>query len=123
MAEYITSNDIHDKLLSVTEYDIAEANIFIEDTAARMGVMPASIRMPLPFMLKRLAVCFACYNSCLAHIGTDATTTFDGGDRKDIYAQKLEFYKNELNEIQNKLTKADFIGDTVGVSSLSIGRA
>ena len=123
MVEYITSNDIQDNLLNVTEQDIAEANLFIEDIAGRMGVKPENIRMPLPYLVKRLAICFACYNRCLACVGTDATTTFDGGDRKDIYAQKLELYKKEIEEIQAKLTKSDFTGAIVGGSVINLWRA
>lgn len=122
MAIYITLNDIQDNLLSVNEHDIEEANLFIEDIAGRMGVLPDKIRLPLPFMVKRLAVSFACYNHCLASVGTDSTTTFDGGDRKDIYAQKLDFYKNEIDEIQAKLTKADFTGGATGGVSISLFR-
>lgn len=120
---YISINDIQDNLLAVSEQDITEANLFIEDLAGRMGVKNEEIRKPLTFMVRRLAVYYACYNRCLACVGTDATTTFDGGDRKDIYAQKLEFYKNGIDEIQAKLTASDFTGNKVGTTSIEIGRA
>ena len=119
----ITITDIHDKLLNVTEQDITVANLFIEDLAGRMGVKPEEIRKPVPFLVKRLAIYYACYNRCLACVGTDATTTFDGGDRKDIYAQKLDFYKKGIDEIQAKLTQADFKGAVVGGSVISMWRA
>lgn len=121
--EYITISDVQDKLLNVTVNEIAEANFYIDSLADRMGVASTEIKTPIMFNIKRLAVCYACYSRCLSCVGTDATTTFDGGSRQDIYSQKLEYYKKELDALENKLTVADFTGQKAGGTCIGIWRA
>lgn len=118
--EYISKLDINDSFLDVADKDIAEANAHIEDLANRRGV---EIKIPIPHILKRLAICFACYSCCLNAVGTDPTTSFDGGSREDIYSQKLEFYKQEIKDIESKLTDADFTGKKAGRTCISLWRA
>lgn len=120
---YITIDDVQDKLLKVTDTDVAEANLFIDDLAARLGIDAQDIQIPVSFMVRRLAISFACYNRCLQCVGTDATTTFDGGSRQDIYAQKLDFYNKELENLQKKITAADFTGQKVGGASIGLWRS
>ena len=121
--QFITLDDIQDKLLNVTENDIIEANLFVTDKANRMGVELEKISVPATFNVKRLAVCFACYNRCLACVGTDATTSFDNGSRQDIFAQKLEFYKSELKFIEARLTETDFTGVKANGVNIGLWRA
>lgn len=115
--------DIHDELLNVTDADIFEAESYIEDVAQRKKVAAKDIIVPLSYKAKRLAVCFACYNNCLCNVGKDPTTTFDGGNRDDIYAQKLALYKKELKEIEETITAFDFAGVKLGGLSIGMERA
>ena len=121
--KYISLFDIKDDLLNVTDDDVAEAEGYIENTAQRKGIKLEDILDPLPFKARRLAVCFACYNCCLRNVGTDPTTTFDGGQRNDIYAQKLELYKQELKAINETLSAFDFTGIYSGGRSIRLERA
>lgn len=120
---FISLNDIQDRLLKCDEQDIVQANQFIKDTAIRMGVNEGDIQIPLTFTLKRLAVCFACYNRCLACVGMDPTVNFDGGNQQDVYEKKLALYKTEIDRIVEKLTEADFTGKKNTGTTINLWRA
>lgn len=121
--KYINISDIRDGLLDVKEEDIAVAEEYLEDVAERKGIKSKDIVVPLSFKAKRLAVDFACYNCCLGNVGTDPTTTFDGGTRDDIYAQKLSLYKKEIKEIEETITAFDFAGVKLGGLTIGLERA
>jgi hypothetical protein len=119
MGEYITLSDINDEILPCAESDVLAANSFIERAAFSLGVEPASIATPAPFIVKRLGICFACYNRALLLVGTDATVIFDGArgqTGEDIYAQKRKIYLDETQRIQDSLTAGDFTGARDGGS-------
>lgn len=121
--KYITPEDFYDNVLDVAVNDILEAEGYIENVALGKGVEVDKFLSPLPFKARRLAICFACYNCCLRKVGTDPTTTFDGGQRADIYAQKLELYKQELKAINETLSASDFTGVPSGGRSIRLERA
>ena len=121
--EYINITDIDDKFLNVTENEIKQANSFIEDTATQMGINLSSIKVPVTFTIRRIGVLFACYTCCLARVGTDPTTSFENGNRQDIYAQKLGFYKQELNQLVSRLTRADFVGQKASGTTINLWRS
>lgn len=119
---YVNLYEVQDSFLSVTERDIEQANLYVGSIARQKGVKEEDIIIPIGFNVKRLAILFACYNNCLSSVGTDATTTFDGGNRADIYADKLKLYKDEIDKIEGKLTKADFVGQNNGGATISLWR-
>lgn len=121
--EFINDFDIRDKLLQVTEADVAEANAYVSDIAKSMGVEENSIPSVVPAKIKRLAVVYACYICCINSIGTDSTTTFDNGERTDIFEQKRVTYKEELDKIIAGLTANDFTGAQLGGNNITIWRA
>lgn len=122
--EYITLEDVQDRVLQVDFADIEEANRFIEDTALRMGVAVDKIVTPVSFRVRRLGIVFACYNRCLASVGTDGSTVFDGSHNTDVFAQKLQFYRAELKRLEDELMVADFIGSgKAGGARIGIWRA
>jgi hypothetical protein len=122
--EFVTLEDVQDRILQVDHEDIDEANKFIEDTALRLGVAIDKIKSPVGYRVKRLGVVFACYNRCLASVGTDGSTVFDGSRNTDVFAQKLQFYRAELNRLEAELVVADFTGSgKAGGASIGIWRA
>lgn len=122
--EYITLDDIQDAVLQVTDNDILEANRFIEESAARLGVAAKNICMPVTFTVRRLGVIFACYNRCLLSVGSDGSAIFDGKESNDIFAQKLQFYRAELKKITDGLVAADFTGTkSSGGASIRLWRS
>lgn len=60
--------------------------------------------------VRRLGVVYACYVRAVASVGTDASVTFDGSRHEDVFAQKAEWYKKELNELSAAVTASDFTG-------------
>lgn len=122
--EYISLNDIQDAILQVTDSDILEANRFIEESAARLGVAAENICMPVTFTVRRLGIVFACYNRCLLSVGSDGSVIFDGKENSDIFAQKLQFYRAELKTISGGLVASDFTGtQNSGGASIKLWRA
>lgn len=111
MMEFVTLADIHDDILEVDEADVDEANRFVLDTAVRLGVAEESLLSPPRFIVRRLAVAFACYNRCLRAIGSDGSVIFNGQENADIFAQKLAFYRSEVRSIEPRLTVSDFIAE------------
>lgn len=124
--DYITLLDIQDEILACTDEDVAAGNEYIEHAAARVGVKPGQIELPVRFNVKRLGVCFACYNRCLLSVGTDPTAVFESGkyaESTDIYAQKLKFYKAELERLADTVLAADFTGEGGKAGAvISLGR-
>lgn len=122
--EFITLADIQDKILQCDEHDVAEANAFLLSTALTLGVKEDEIKLPANFMVKRLGVVFACYNRCLLSVGSDATVVFEGSRNDDVFAQKLEFYKNEVKAITDELRTYDFTGiASKGSTTIGLWRA
>ncbi|MBR6635949.1 MAG: hypothetical protein IKK97_00710 [Phascolarctobacterium sp.] len=122
--EFITLADIQDKILQCDEHDVAEANAFLLSTALSLGVKEDEIKLPANFMVKRLGVVFACYNRCLLSVGSDATVVFEGSRNDDVFAQKLEFYKNEVKAITDELRTYDFTGiASKGSTTIGLWRA
>lgn len=120
--EFITLDDVRDNVLQVTEEDIKEANEYVLATAVSIGTDVADIKLPANYMVKRLGIVFACYNRCLLSVGSDATVVFEGNRNNDVFAQKLEFYKNELNELTAELRTYDFTG-IASKSTINLWRA
>ena len=106
--EIITIDDVQDLILNITEKDIAAANSFVTEAAARHGVAEADIIAG--YLVKRLACVYACYSRAVASIGTDVMANMDGHRGADIYAQKAEYYQKEMNNISQKLTASGFTG-------------
>jgi hypothetical protein len=124
---YITTDDIEDQILACTEGDAAAANAYIEWAASLRGVRPERIPTPAPFAVKRLGVCFACYNRALLSAGADPTAVFQGErgqEGKDVYEQKRKMYREEMERLLGALTAEDFKGERRGGgASVSLRRA
>jgi hypothetical protein len=124
---YITPEDIEDQILACAESDAEAANAYIEWAASVRSVTPERIPLPAPFAVKRLGVCFACYNRALLAAGTDPTAVFQGErgqEGRDIYEQKRKMYREELERLLGALTAEDFTGERRGGgASVSLWRA
>lgn len=120
---YINKYDIRDRLLQVADEDVSEANDYVSELAKGMGVDESKIPAVIPAKVKRLAVVYACYLCCINSVGTDSTTTFDGGNRTDIFEEKRIAYKNELDRILAGLTAGDFLGVRLSGNNINIWRA
>lgn len=118
--EYVKLEDIKDEILECTEDDIAAANKYVDQIARTLGVDEDKVADPVPFIVNRLGICFACYNRALMNVGTDPTTTLDGSEGKDINDQKRKLYLQELECIKEKLTAEDFTGEKRGGNSTVI---
>jgi hypothetical protein len=122
--EFITMDDIQDKVLQCQDTDIAEANEFVLNTALKLGAKQEDIKLPANFLVKRLGVVFACYNRCLLSVGSDATVVFDGSRNEDVFAQKLSFYQKEVEKISAELRVYDFTADyKTGSTTIGLWRA
>lgn len=122
--DYIALEDVQDRILQVDFADIEEANKYIESAAFRMGVNVDKIIVPVSFKVRRLGIAFACYNRCLASVGADGSTVFDGGRNTDVFAQKLQFYRAELKRLEDELVASDFTGSgKASGASIGIWRA
>nr|DAZ15050.1 MAG TPA: hypothetical protein [Caudoviricetes sp.] len=118
---YITLTDIRDNLITCEQSDVDESNAYVSGLAVRLGVNEADIPSAIPVIVKRLCVVYACYLRCLQLIGTDNLTAFETINQ-DIYAQKLEFFRLEVNRITNSLCATDFTGKKVAGGSVPLWR-
>ena len=122
--EFIALADVRDSVLQCDELDIAEANTFVLNTAIKLGVKQEDIKLPASYLVKRLGIVFACYNRCLLSVGSDATVVFEGSRNDDVFAQKLNFYKAEVEKISNELRVYDFTADyKTGSTTINLWRA
>lgn len=120
--EIIILEDVQDDILKITQGDVDNANSFIVDMAARRGV--AETEIVIGYMVKRLAIVYACYTRAVASVGTDVMANMDGNRGTDVYAQKAEFYKKELNTLSSSMTASDFNGGKrKGVASIPVYRS
>lgn len=118
---FITLEDVCDEILNCTQADIDEANSFVSNTAKRLGVKTAQIKSPPVFTVKRLAVVYALYICAVRNIGKDNLTALDTESlRQDIYAQKAQFLKAELRQLETQVDFEDFTGKTSGLESCCI---
>lgn len=102
--EFITLDNIGDRVLLVTQEDVDEVNAYLESIAARYGVAQISHNV------KRLGVAYACYVRAVASVGTDASVTFDGSRHDDVFAQKAELYGKEVKMLAAMINANDFTG-------------
>lgn len=122
--EFIALADVRDSVLQCDELDIAEANTFVLNTAIKLGAKQEDIKLPASYLVKRLGIVFACYNRCLLSVGSDATVVFEGSRNDDVFAQKLNFYKAEVEKISNELRVYDFTADyKTGSATINLWRA
>lgn len=122
--DFIVLDDVRDSVLQVDETDIADANQFLLDTALKMGITSDKIQLPANYLVKRLGVVRACYNRCLNSVGSDGTVVFEGMRNADVFAQKLELYKTEMQDILNELRVYDFTGiNATGNANIGLWRA
>lgn len=118
----IALEDVQDDILKITQDDVDNANSFIVEMAARRGVAESDI--VIGYMVKRLASVYACYTRAVASVGMDVMANMDGNRGTDVYAQKADFYKKELNTLSNTMTASDFNGGRrKGVASIPIYRS
>lgn len=106
--EFVSATDINDRILQIEQSDIDEANAYLQSIADRYGVV--AVQGSISHTVRRLGVVYACYVRAVASVGTDASVTFDGSRHEDVFAQKAEWYKKELNELSAAVTASDFTG-------------
>ena len=126
--DFITTSDITDEILQVSDADVVAANAYVNGLAQKFRVTDASLLLnPPSYTVKRAAICYACYIRAINAIGTDATVVFEGsggGEGRDINAQKAKFYKQELDSLVNNLTTSAFRGEEVsGSVTINVFRA
>lgn len=120
MYNFVELEDITDRVLNVSFEDISSANQFVNELAVRLGVNHVMIAS---FRAKRLGIIYACYACCLRSVGTDGSSVFAGDRQIDIFAQKLKFYREELNVLRNEITAADFVENGNNICQIKLGRA
>lgn len=106
--EFITFDDITDKILRVEREDIDCANDYLTSLATRCGVV--TVQQPISHSVKRLGIAYACYVHAMASVGTDATVNFDGSRGNDVFAQKAELYGKEVKALASTINANDFTG-------------
>ncbi len=123
MMGFITIDDVSDEILKVNENDIEEANRFVTDIGIRLGVAENSFIRPPRYMTRRLAIVYACYLCALRNVGADGSVIFDGKENADIYAQKLAFFRNELQAIEARMAASDYTDqNTSGGRTIALWR-
>ena len=122
--KFIELSDINDDILACNETDVDAANAYVLGLAANHMVSQSKLTMPPKYVVKRIAICYACYIRAISLIGSDATAVFSGNSEgRDINAQKAKFYKQELDGLVNNLKTADFTEEVSGGVRINVFRA
>ncbi len=115
---FITSDDVFDEIVSCSDEDITEANGFLTSVARKLGLSENDILETPVYTVKRLACVYALYVCCVRNIGKDNLTSLDSESvRQDIYAQKAQYYKAELDRLNSMITSDDFTGKPASFGS------
>ena len=122
---FIELSDINDDILPCNEEDVDSANAYVLGLANKHRISENKIIMPPKYVVKRIAICYACYIRGMSLIGSDAIAGYnrDGGEGRDINAQKAKFYKQELDGLINNLTASDFAEEVSGGVRINVFRA
>ena len=110
--DFITLNDVVDDIVQCTQNDVDEANSFLMGIAKRLRISNERIVLPPVFTVKRLGCVYALYIACTRSMGRDNLTSLDTQAlRQDIYAQKREAFKVELDKLMEEVDAEDFTQD------------
>lgn len=110
--DFITLNDVVDDIVQCTQSDVDEANSFLMGIAKRLRISNERIVLPPVFTVKRLGCVYALYIACTRSMGRDNLTSLDTQAlRQDIYAQKREAFKVELDKLMEEVDAEDFTQD------------
>lgn len=120
--KFVTIDDIYDDVVSVKESDIDEANDYVAGIGVRLGVAEGDFVRPARYITRRLASVYALYLASLRAVGTDGSVIFNGQENVDIYAQKLKYFRAEVERIETKLTASDFAQEKTAGRTIELGR-
>lgn len=120
--KFVTIDDIYDDVISVKESDIDEANEYVTGIGTRLGVAEGDFVHPARYIARRLASVYALYLASLRAVGTDGSVIFNGQENVDIYAQKLKYFRAEVERIEARLTASDFAQEKTAGRTIELGR-
>lgn len=121
---FIELSDVNDDILPCNEEDVDSANAYVLGLANKHRISENKLITPPKYIVKRIAICYACYIRAISLIGSDATAVFNGNSEgRDINAQKAKFYKQELEGLVNNLTASDFAEEVNGGVRINVFRA
>ena len=110
--DFITLADVVDDIVQCTQTDVDEANSFLMGIAKRLRISEERIVSPAVYTVKRLGCVYALYIACVRSMGKDNLTSLDTEAlRADIYAQKKEVFKVELERLEQAIEADDFTGE------------
>lgn len=110
--DFITLNDVVDDIVQCTQNDVDEANSFLMGIAKRLRISEERIVTPAVYTVKRLGCVYALYIACTRSMGRDNLTSLNTEAlRQDIYAQKREAFKTELERLEKEIEADDFTDD------------
>lgn len=110
--EFITLADVVDDIVEVTQTEVDDANAFLTGITKRLRISEERIVTPAVWTVKRLGCVYALYVACTRCMGKDNLTSLNTEAlRQDIYAQKREAFKTELERLEKEIEAADFTQD------------
>lgn len=110
--DFITLSDVVDDIVQCTQNDVDEANSFLLGIAHRLRISDERIVTPAVYTVKRLGCVYALYIACTRSMGRDNLTSLNTEAlRQDIYAQKREAFKTELERLEKEIEADDFTND------------
>lgn len=110
--DFITLGDVVDDIVQCTQNDVDEANSFLLGIAHRLRISDERIVTPAVYTVKRLGCVYALYIACTRSMGRDNLTSLNTEAlRQDIYAQKREAFRTELERLEKEIEADDFTDD------------
>lgn len=101
--------DLQDKVLAerVVKY-LPEANAWLLQQAANLGVLESEILTPLPYNARRAGTLKLACLTALGECGTNQGAF--NGQVQDVYLVKYNAYTKELDALIDNLSRVDFVG-------------
>lgn len=129
MATLLAKADITDELVGpvVTDADLTEADLYITEIAATVGLTLAGLPSTLPYKVKKLMIAHVCYEICKRKASSAAASfrTMDV-DQTDKWTAKLPIFQKELETYEGQMTAEVMAGTTAPLSAtigiITIGR-
>lgn len=108
---HIVSADLNDALLQPLAFRyLPDVEQWIIEEASIAGVAQASILATLGPKAKRVCVLRLAVCTCLGEMGQNQHMV--GAQGQDVFSMKLKAYQLELEKAMDKMTPADWSGDT-----------
>jgi len=114
MTTRLAKADILDELITplVTDGDLAETDLYLNDLAAALDVDVDLIASPLPYKVKKLAIAYTCQEIAKRKASGSAGSSYKFQDSVDKFTTKLAIFQADVIRLEGQITADVLTGTT-----------